>query len=362
MKKKKIAIVGTRGIPAKYGGFETFAEEISERLVTNAIEVTVYCDAAESRPSKLGNVNLAYSSFTKSNNPLKFYYDCINLASKSHDILLVAGTGGSPFYWLPKLRKKKIITNIDGVESRRNKWSFLKKMYIKFSEILSIKFSNVVIGDSQGIKDYILQNYDVQKSKVQVIEYGASINHYFDQQILDKYDIGHNGYYLIVSRLEPENNVHIILEGYEFSQTDKPLIVVGNVTDTTYAQSLLKFKSDKIKFVGGIYDKDALAALRYSCFAYMHGHSVGGTNPSLLEALGSGNISICHDNIFNREVTASQMFYFSNPKDVRDLIASIESIELSLLKAKKQFAMDRISFYYTWDNMAEKYQKIIDAM
>ena len=279
MKKKKIAIVGTRGIPAKYGGFETFAEEISERLVTNAIEVTVYCDAAESRPSKLGNVNLAYSGFTKSNNPLKFYYDCINLASKSHDILLVAGTGGSPFYWLPKLRKKKIITNIDGVESRRNKWSFLKKMYIKFSEILSIKFSNVVIADSQGIKDYILQNYDVQKSKVQVIEYGASINHYFDQQILDKYDIGHNGYYLIVSRLEPENNVHIILEGYEFSQTDKPLIVVGNVTDTTYAQSLLKFKSDKIKFVGGIYDKDALAALRYSCFAYIHGHSVGGTNP-----------------------------------------------------------------------------------
>lgn len=358
----KIAIIGTRGIPANYGGFETFAEEISKRLATNKTEVTVYCDVAEGMPSKLGNVHLEYSRFTKSNNPLKFYYDCINLASKSHDILLVAGTGGSPFYWLPKLRKKKIITNIDGVESRRNKWSFLKKMYIKFSEILSIKFSNVVIADSKGIKDYVLENYNVLESRVEVIEYGAPINHHFDQDILDKYDLVHNGYYLIVSRLEPENNVHMILEGYELAKTDKPLIVVGNVSDTIYAQSLLKFKSDKIKFIGGIYDKDELAALRYSCFAYMHGHSVGGTNPSLLEALGSGNISICHDNIFNREVTASEMFYFSTSQDVCDIIVLIESSDESLLVVKKQFAVDRISSYYTWNNMAEKYKKIIDTI
>lgn len=358
----KIAIVGTRGIPAKYGGFETFAEEISNRLASNDLQVTVYCDAAEDKLPKLGNVNLAYSHFTKSKNPLKFYYDCINLASKNHDILLVAGTGGSPFYWLPKLRKKKIITNIDGVESRRNKWSFLKKMYIKLSEIISIKFSDVVIADSIGIKDYVLQNYYVQESKVEVIEYGAPINQYFDHGVLEQYELSHNGYYLIVSRMEPENNVHMILEGYELSQTDKPLIVVGNVTDTTYAQSLLKFKSDKIKFVGGIYDKDKLAALRYSCFAYMHGHSVGGTNPSLLEALGSENISICHDNIFNREVTDSQMFYFSTSQDVCDVIALIESSDESLLISKKQFAINRISSYYTWDNMAEKYRRIIDAM
>lgn len=358
----KIAIVGTRGIPANYGGFETFAEEISRRLASNGMEVTVYCDASENQQSTYENVNLAYSSYVKSKNPLKFYYDCINLASKSHDILLVAGTGGSPFYWLPKLRKKKIITNIDGVESRRNKWSFLKKMYLKLSEIISIKFSDVIIADSIGIKDYVLENYNVRESKVQVIEYGAPINQHFDQQVLDLYGVKHNGYYLIVSRMEPENNVYTILEGYQKAQSDKPLIVVGNVTDSPYAQSLLKFRSDKIKFVGGIYDKDKLAALRYSCFAYMHGHSVGGTNPSLLEALGSGNISICHDNIFNREVTGSQMFYFSTSQDVHDIIALIESSNELLLVPKKQFAINRISSYYTWDNMAEKYRRIIDAM
>ena len=357
---QKIAIVGTRGIPACYGGFETFAEEVSTRLASQGMDITVWCDCSDSQVSHFGNVALAFSSYKKSKNPLKYYYDSINRASKESDILLVAGTGGAIFYWLAKLRGKKIVTNIDGIESKRAKWSFLKKLYIKLSEILSIRYSDVIIADSEGIKRYVLSNYRIVEERIRVIEYGALVNYDFDQAVLEKYGLVSDSYYLVVSRLEPENNIQMIVEGYLLSKSDKPLVIVGGLNSTAFVNSLLRYQSENVRFLDGIYNKHELSVIRASCFAYLHGHSVGGTNPSLLEAMGSGNISVCHDNVFNREVTNSLMFYFSSASELSNNLLKIESLSGEDKAEIWVSARLRITDYYNWGNMTEKYFSLLN--
>lgn len=357
---KKIAIVGTRGIPACYGGFETFAEEVSTRLALKGLNVTVWCDASNNQISHLATVELAYSSYKKSKNPLKYYFDSINRASKESEILLIAGTGGAIFYWLAKLRGKKIITNIDGVESKRAKWSFLKRLYIKLSEILAIRYSDVIIADSEGIKRYVLNNYNIVEDRIRVIEYGALVNCALDEGVLKKYGLISDSYYLVVSRLEPENNIQMIVEGYLLSQSDRPLVIVGGLNNTAFVNSLLRYQSEKVRFLDGIYNKHELSVIRASCFAYLHGHSVGGTNPSLLEAMGSGNISVCHDNVFNREVTNSLMFYFSSASELSNNLLKIESLSDEDKAEIRASARLRITDYYNWDNMTEKYFSLLN--
>lgn len=361
----KIGIVGTRGIPAQYGGFETFAEETSPLLVKNGFQVTVYCDKSKmsNPPVSYKDVSLFYLSITKTNSPLRYYLLSLWEALKSEEIILVTGTAGSLFYLLNIFFRKKIITNTDGVESRRAKWTPFKKSIIKFTEYLAVKNSTHLIADSKAITKYLLETYsNLEQTKVSTIEYGAYINNLFDQTILDKYNLIENDYYLVVSRLEPENNIKMIIDGYKQSNSSKSLIIVGNILSNDYSDLLLTEKNEKISFLGGIYNPMELSAIRYSAFAYIHGHSVGGTNPSLLEALGSSNISICHDNPYNREVTNNQQLYFSQPNDLKDRIEELEQLSLkSILKLKRE-AKDRIEKYYTWENIANKYSTLFSKL
>jgi rhamnosyltransferase len=361
MKGLQIAIVGTRGIPAKYGGFETFAEEISVLLTKKGLNVTVYCDNNKYQKIPLyKGVNLKYQRTIKSKHSLFFYLEGIFKALKENDLIIIAGTGGSFFYFLNIFFRKKIITNTDGVESRRNKWSFYKKRIIKISEKLTVKYSDYLIADSFGIKNYLLNQYPfLDPTKIKVIEYGAWINNYTDIDYLTSLKLTPNNYYLIVCRLEPENNVHMIIDGYNKSNTKKPLVIVGNLTHNEYVNTLINAKTSKIFFLGGIYEKKKLMALRYSAFAYIHGHSVGGTNPSLLEALASSNISICHDNIFNREVTANNQLYFSNAEQLKEKINLLENMSDEEMRKLKYLAKNRIENYYSWENIANKYYNLI---
>lgn len=361
----KIAIIGTRGIPAKYGGFETFAQEISPLLVANGFETTVYCDNKEDKnaPKLYKGVKLRYQKTNKSKHSLLFYLEGIFIALKENDLIIVTGTAGAFFYFLNIFFKKKIITNTDGVESRRAKWSAFKRFLIKLSETLSIRFSTHLVADSKGIEDYILTTYPkLDPSKLDVIEYGAEINQIKNLEILEKYHLQHKSYFLVVSRLEPENNLKMIIDGYKLTDQRKPLIIVGNILQTKYVLELIKFKSDKIKFVGGIYNKFELMALRYSAFSYIHGHSVGGTNPSLLEALGSSNITVCHDNIFNREVTDNKQIYFKDPNELAEVLTKLSQATPEELDKMEAEAIKRIKEYYTWENIATKYSNLFRAL
>lgn len=366
MKKKSIAIVGTRGIPACYGGFETFAEALAKRLGMQGYEVIVYCEPTATPMFEYEGVRLKYSKYFKSRTPLLYYFDCIRQATQSSDVLLVAGTGGVLFYGMPKFFKKLIITNIDGVESRRGKWSAFQQFLIKTTEFVAIKISDKIVADSWAIKQYILNEYKVAENRVAVIEYGAAPNQGMGgDSILEKYQITPNGYYLVVSRLEPENNILEIIDGYSGSQTTKPLIIIGGLRATSYSERVKVTANQlagRVYLIGAIYDRLELDTLRLQCFAYLHGHSVGGTNPSLLEALSASNICICHDNVFNREVTENQMYYFKDATDLGFLINQIEELSQATIAEKKRFALNRISDYYNWERITTEYRALISSL
>ena len=364
-KNKIISILGTRGIPARYGGFETFAQELAKRLQSKEFKVVVFCEKNTTPIFEYEGVDLKYSKYIKSEHPLLFYFDCIRQATRMSDILLVTGTGGSLFYFIPKLANRVLVTNVDGIESRRGKWSWFKRMFIKITEYVSVKLSDTVIADSLAIKQYLLDEYHIPLDFVSVVEYGANPNVGAGKlNIINKYGLVPNEYYLVVSRLEPENNVLEIIEGLLASKTKRVLVVVGSLGDTQYVKRIIKvanLSNGRVRLVGSIYDRAELDAVRFYCYAYLHGHSVGGTNPSLLEALSAGNVAICHDNIFNREVTENRMFYFNSVTELVHVIDRVELISTGELSDMKNYALRRIASYYNWERIANDYRKIFEA-
>ena len=360
-----IAIIGSRGIPANYGGFETFAEEIAVHL--HAIynyQVTVVCDKEQlvnnDRLGEYKGVNLRYSKFSKSNNPIRFYFDSIRQVIADHDIIYSCGPAGGLFGPFVRYHGTIMMTNPDGLNSKRSKWSWPIQMAFRAFEFLASRFSDWVVCDSKAIEGYIQKSYRCKHTKV--AEYGAYLNEYMDdtgvtRTILSGYKLKPNGYHLVVSRLEPENNVDVILSGYLKRDRQLPLVVVGNLNDTDFVRDLQQMACDNVRFIGGVYNKKHLSILRAHSASYLHGHSVGGTNPSLLEAMGSMNLCICHDNQFNREVVQNCGIYFKDSSDVDECIESVEN-KRGDLTGKREAALLRVENYYNWENMAAKYNQI----
>ena len=356
----KIAFVCSRGIPARYGGFETFAQELAIRLVKRGHEVEVYCDKDSYPKDSFEGVKLRFASCTKTGNANKYCFESVAGAIKDKcDIVLCCGQGGAIALLCKRLGGSHsiLITNMDGIEHRRTKWNRLIRLYVLICcEFFSVLASHYLVADSKGIKDYLLGKYKWIRNRVFTIEYGAYLSSHADLSLLRKWNLQPGEYYLVVSRLEPENNVDTIIKGYKLSHTGKKLVVVGNLNQTPFVQSLLEEKNDQILFTNGIYNSAELSAMREGCAAYLHGHSVGGTNPSLLEALGAGNIVIAHDNVFNREVTDNQMWYFDTPEKCAQAIDAVDVLEEEERLQKQRFARERIQGYYNWDRIANDYE------
>lgn len=371
-KSPRIALVGSRGIPASYGGFETFAEEIAVHLVQNYdYEVTVVCDAEQAELNNgLGEykgVKLKYSRFAKGKNAIRFYHDSISRVVEDHDIVYSCGPAGGLFGWLVHRHGKIMMTNPDGLNSQRSKWSYPVKVGFRLFERAASYFSDRVICDSVAIERYVRERYGC--THTDVAEYGAYVNPYVHpsdserisaEQLLSELGLISGQYHLVVSRLEPENNVEPIILGYQASERKWPLVVVGNLKETGFVKRLQGIAGSQVQFVGGIYDKDKLAVVRAHAASYFHGHSVGGTNPSLLEAMGSRNLCICHDNQFNREVVDAQGLFFV---DAGQVGAHLERVEENTAKFDplRDGALLRVRDYYNWDIMAEKYHRIFTA-
>lgn len=358
-----IAIVGTRGIPARYGGFETFADVISVLLAENGYDVSVECDAGSYNSDNYKGVKLFFATVKKSDNPLRYYSEGIRWGVKNSDAILAASSAGSFFYFYNLFRRVPILTNPDGLEYQRGKWSFLKRTYLKLSEFFAVRLSDFIIADSEEIKKHLCRSYRFVEKKTRVIEYGTFLNLKSDESVLKKYNLNHNKYYLVVCRLEPENNLNIIIEGFLQSGTEFPLVIIGNLIENQYVRDMTgKNYSGRMRFLGGIYDKTELNAIRYSCLAYVHGHSVGGTNPSLLEAMGSGNIILAHDNVFNREVTSASQFYFTDPEQFAERIKTIESLGTDDVNKYKALNISIIQNKYNWNNILTKYLVLLGEL
>ena len=353
----KLVIAGSRGIPASYGGFETFAEEISRRLQSAGMDVTVVCQHSDSKPDKFNNVNLIYSGYSKALNPLKFYIDSLRKKPAMTDFLLVCGVGGAVFYPLIKRKGYKLITHVDGREELRGKYSFLKKMYVRIAQAFAAKYSDHIIADSFAVRKYWMEKYNLPPDKVSAIEFGANFIEHCDDRILNELNLKAGSYFLVVCRMVPENNIEIILKGFVKSGSKLRLVLVGDLADD-FGRSLKRYASDKIIFLNAIYEKAALFSLRKNCLAYIHGHSVGGTNPSLLEAMAAGNVCICHDNEFNRETTESKLFYFNNEVELADRIKQATELSENERSKYAEIARKRISDYYNWERITDEYLEL----
>ena len=358
----KVAIIGTVGVPANYGGFETLVEQLVRHNKSEDLQYTVYCSKKsydEERwvyhGAKTEYVNL------NANGIQSIPYDIISLikATKKSDVILILGVSGCSF--LPIFRlfsKKRIIINIDGLEHRRDKWSPWIRKFLKFSEKQAIKYADIIVTDNKGITDYVKSEYNLDST---LIAYGGDhviqkITPEESLNILSEYKLKENEYSLAICRIEPENNVQTILEA--FSKTpDKKIVFVGNWAKSSFGVEMREkySKFPNIHILPAIYDLRVLNSLRSNCEYYIHGHSAGGTNPSLVEAMFFNKPIIAFDCIYNRESTENKANYFSSSDDLISQIRTIDDVcKKSNADFMTQIAYDR----YTWDKIAKQYEAL----
>ena len=353
----KIGVLGTRGIPNHHGGFEQFAEFFAVFAKAEGHEVFVYNSHDHPyQEKKYKDVNIlhCYNPEVKIGTVGQFVYDlnCIRDARKrKFDILLQLGyTSSSVWGWLlPK--KTVIVTNMDGLEWKRSKYSKKAQKFLKHAERWAIKTSDYLIADSKGIQKYLEKKH---QSKSEFIAYGAYVFTPDIETVLNSFQLLPDQYFALIARMEPENNIEMILDGYVESKSSLPFCVVGNPHSTTFGRYLKeKFsKYRSIRFLGAIYDLNFLNHLRYYSKLYFHGHSVGGTNPSLLEAMGSGALIASHSNVFNQAVLEEDAFYFESVEQVSGLILSVEK-DQHLKKIENN--INKIKIKYSWNTINKKY-------
>lgn len=324
----KIAIFGTRGIPNYHGGFEQFADFFAVYLAQQGEEVYVYNSSLHPyKEQEYKGVKLIHCKDPedKLGTAGQFIYDlnCILDARKRNfDIILQLGYTSSTIWWWLMPKQAKIITNMDGLEWKRSKYSKKVQTFLKYAEKLGAKHSDHLISDSLGIQTYLKNKY--QKDST-YIAYGADVFEHPNEEVLSKYQLEKEKYCMLIARFEPENNLEMILDGVAKSDGKEPFLVVGK-HETDFGDYLKsKFESYvNIRFVGGIYNLQELNNLRHFSRLYFHGHSVGGTNPSLLEAMASNCLICAHRNEFNAGVLKENAFYFSTSDEVKELYRKLK--------------------------------------
>lgn len=360
MNKKNVSIIGSVGIPANYGGFETLTEYLAEYL-NESYDITVYCSkkAYKTYPKVYKGVKLEYINLS-ANGAHSIIYDIISLikAVRKSDVILILGVSGCiilPF--LKLLTSKKIITNIDGLEWKRDKWNKIIKRFLKFSESLAVKYSDVVIGDNQVIISYIKIEYEKDAT---LIAYGADHVNALElsNKLLTDYPFLGNKYAFKVCRIEPENNIDMILSAFKNLDTME-LVIVGNWDNSEYGTNLRKVynKYKHIHLMDPIYDQDILNQFRSNCYLYLHGHSAGGTNPSLVEAMYLKLPVITYNALYNIETTRNEALYFGSSDELNSILQNLDEVSLNKVSDKMaEIAQER----YTWKNISLQYSNTFD--
>lgn len=356
----RIALLGTRGVPAHYGGFETCVEEVGKRLAARGHEVIVYCRQrknAEPPPSSYLGMTLVTLPAPKRRTLETLIHTGLStghLLAHRVDAAIVFNAANAP--WLPVLRAAKIpvATHVDGLEWKRDKWGIAGQRYYLWAESLAVRFSNALIADAAGIQDYYSQKYNAE---TQFMAYGAPILGDVGTDLVEKIGLKPGGFHLVVARFEPENHVDVIVEGYTRSNSKYPLVVVGSAPySDEYTRKVRATADSRVRFLGGVWDQNLLNQLYAHTLMYWHGHSVGGTNPSLLRAMGAGTATDAFDVDFNREVLGDAGRYFLTADGIPELALAAES-DVEEVAQRGAAALVRAGCY-CWEDVADKYEAL----
>lgn len=357
----RLAILGTRGIPANYGGFETFAEKLSTRLVARGHEVTVYCrshyisrDKTEHQGVQLKVLPTIRHKYLDT--IAHTFLSALNAAPKRFDAVLICNAANSPFIPILTWTGTPVAVNVDGLERKRKKWNWLGRLYYHLGERASVWFATRVITDARVIQDYYQTQYGTATT---MIAYGAEVERRYDSKTIEQFGIKPQGYILYVSRLEPENNAAMVIEAFRKVQTDLNLVIVG---DAPYAQDYkahlkkLAEGDSRIIFTGFVFG-EGYKALQQNAYAYVHATEVGGTHPALIEAMGYGNCVLTYATSENLEVIGEAGLSFIDTNDLTAKLQTVVSDE-NLVEEFRNKAQIRIREQYSWDNITDKYEQL----
>jgi glycosyltransferase involved in cell wall biosynthesis len=354
--------MGIRGIPANYGGFETFAEELSTRLVLRGHQVTVYCRSniikyddeyyKGVRLIVLPTIGHKYLD-TVAHTFISVWHAFFK---ENFDAILICNSANSIFSFVPRLRGMPVAVNVDGLEWKRKKWNLLGQWFYRISEYLATILPNEIVTDAKDIQRYYLQKFNEPST---YIPYGAPIERVETTEVLKKYGLQPQKYLLYVSRLEPENNAHVVVRAFEKVKTDFRCVVVGDAPyNGKYIQDLKKTADPRIIFTGYVFGQ-GYRELQSNAYLYFQATEVGGTHPALLEGMGHGNCVLANDVPEHREVLQDAGFFF-NANQNGDLAEKIQYLleHPKIVAEAGRKAADRIRQHYTWDKITEAYEKL----
>ncbi|WP_439937232.1 DUF1972 domain-containing protein [Nocardia sp. N13] len=354
-----IAMIGTRGVPAAYGGFETAVEEVGRRLVDRGHRVTVYCRNADTSIETHLGMDLVHLPAVKKRSLETLSHtglSVLHAMKERPDAAILFNAGNAPFIGWLKAARIPVAVHMDGLEWKRAKWAGLGAKYYKRAERVAARSGLALIADAQGIADYLKAEYGRESH---LIAYGAPILDPGSDR-LGELDLAPGQYHLVVARMEPENHVEVIVEGYAGSGSELPLVVVGTAPyGDEYMVNVRQAAGDSdARFLGGVWDQDLLNQLYANCRSYLHGHSVGGTNPSLLRAMGCGAPVTAFDVDFNTEVTGGHARFFASAEDVSFAIKQ-DDLDLMRTGARGIAGRMHVERMYRWDAVADEYENLV---
>ncbi len=363
VKNKVIRVLGIRGIPASHGGFETFAEFLSLYLVDQGWKVIVYCQES----GEGGLFEDVWKGVHRVRIPVKnegaagtIVFDWLSTrhAAQSKELVLTLGYNTAIFCSLLRIKKIPNIINMDGIEWKRQKWGVVAKTWFYLNERAGCWLGNHLVADHPEIKKHLATR--VREDKITTIAYGAEQLSGLDSALLNKYDLLPNGYMTLIARPEPENSILEVIEGFSKENRGCKLVVLGNYDPekNPYHKKVQDAASSEVVFLGAIYDKEVLSVLRFFSLAYIHGHQVGGTNPSLVEAMGASNPVLAHDNKFNRWVLRDGGRYFSDAASLSKWVAEILN-NVALRQEMRDEVIRRYENEFTWEKILKKYEDML---
>ncbi|MCA6485845.1 MAG: glycosyltransferase [Chitinophagaceae bacterium] len=363
----RVSIIGTRGYPYVYSGYETFAKELAERLVARGIHVTIYChkNLFSSFPAQVNGIDLVYVPTVETKVLSQFihsFFSMVHACFSRTDVILAVNAANGPWGLIARIFGKPACINVDGVEWERPKWKGLGARYFYWAAWMATRLYRIIITDAEAMRQVYLKTF--QKDS-RVIAYGANIRYPKHPELVRSIGLEPGSYYLIVGRLIPDNNADLLLQGYLEAGSGKKLVIVGDVPyKDAYAQRLKSMANANIIFTGYITDSELLAELYHHCFAYLHGHAFGGTNPTLLKAMAYGCAILAIDTPFSREMLTEGkygLFFPANAGDIATLMQHCEA-EPDELKALRERSREGLGTKYNWDEVTNAYLAVLNEL